>query len=95
MMKLDSGRNVGDYFVYGDDANDHTFYIMPQGPTFARMSNGDLALRFVEYGQIREDGGKKFGGFIAFDTDLSVPARPRPRWCWRRCCGPTARSNCC
>ncbi|MBX9401655.1 hypothetical protein K4L06_10045 [Lysobacter sp. BMK333-48F3] len=74
MMKLDSGRSVGDYFVHGDDANDHTFYILPQGPTFARMSNGDLALRFVEYGQIREDGGKKFGGFIAFDTDLSIPA---------------------
>lgn len=74
MLKLDDIRLVEGMQVHGDSENDHTFYIMPQTPTFARMATGDLALRFVEYGQLREDGGKKFGGFVAFDVQLAVPA---------------------
>ena len=74
MLKIDDLRTLHGMQVNGDDQSDHTFYILPDNPTFARMSNGALALRFVEYGQLREDGGKKFGGFIAFDAELSVPA---------------------
>lgn len=74
MLKIDNVDTLHDHVVYGDDANDFTYYIMPNTPNFAKMASGGLALRFVEYGQIREDGGKKFGGFIAFDTELSVPA---------------------
>ncbi|MBM7093406.1 hypothetical protein JTP67_33855, partial [Streptomyces sp. S12] len=73
MLKIDNVDTLFDHVVYGDDANDFTYYIMPNAPTFAKMASGGLAMRFVEYGQIREDGGKKFGGFIAFDTELSVP----------------------
>lgn len=74
MLKIDDLRTLQGFQVNGDDQSDHTFYIFPENPTFARMANGALALRFVEYGQLREDGGKKFGGFIAFDVELSVPA---------------------
>ena len=74
MLKLDDIRTLRGYQIHGDDTSDHTFYIFPNGPTFARMTTGGLALRFVEYGQLREDGGKKFGGFIAFDAELSVPS---------------------
>ncbi|MGO1070177.1 hypothetical protein [Lysobacter sp. CA199] len=74
MLKIDNVDTLHDHVVYGDDANDFTYYIMPNSPNFAKMASGGLALRFVEYGQIREDGGKKFGGFIAFDTELSVSA---------------------
>lgn len=73
MLKIDNLRTLQGYQVNGDDQSDHTFYIFPERPTFSRMQNGGLALRFVEYGQLREDGGKKFGGFVAFDVELSVP----------------------
>jgi hypothetical protein len=73
MMQLDNVRQLLGFQVHGDHQNDHTFYVYPNRPTFARMENGGLALRFVEYGQLREDGGKKFGGFVAFDAELTVP----------------------
>jgi hypothetical protein len=73
MLKIDNIRTLHGFQVNGDDENDHTFYVIPENPTFARMPTGGLSLRFVEYGQIREDGGKKFGGFVAFDTELSIP----------------------
>ncbi len=73
MMQLDNVRQLLGFQVHGDHQNDHTFYVYPNRPTFARMDNGGLALRFVEYGQLREDGGKKFGGFVAFDAELTVP----------------------
>jgi hypothetical protein len=73
MLKLDNVRTLEGLTVHGDDQSDHTFYILPERPTISRLPTGGLALRFVEYGQLREDGGKKFGGFVAFDTDLSVP----------------------
>ncbi len=73
MLQLDNVRQMHGYTVHGDHPSDHTFYIYPNAPTFARMENGGLAMRFVEYGQLREDGGKKFGGFVAFDAELSVP----------------------
>ncbi|MFP8781301.1 hypothetical protein [Hydrogenophaga sp. RWCD_12] len=73
MMQLDNVRQLLGFQVHGDHQNDHTFYVYPNRPTFARMDSGGLALRFVEYGQLREDGGKKFGGFVAFDAELTVP----------------------
>lgn len=73
MLQLDNVRQLHGHQIHGDHANDHTFYIYPNTPNFAKMANGALAMRFVEYGQLREDGGKKFGGFIAFDTELTVP----------------------
>lgn len=74
MLKIDNLRTLRGYQVNGDDTSDHTFYIFPNTPTLARMVTGGIALRFVEYGQLREDGGKKFGGFVAFDAELSVPS---------------------
>jgi hypothetical protein len=73
MLKVDDLRTLHGHQVNGDDASDFTYYILPEFPTYARMASGGLALRFVEYGQLREDGGKKFGGFIAFDVEFSVP----------------------
>lgn len=73
MMQLDNVRQLHGYQVHGDHASDHTFYVYPKEPTIKRLESGGLALRFVEYGQLREEGGKKFGGFIAFDAELCVP----------------------
>lgn len=73
MMQLDNVRQLHGFQVHGDHSSDHTFYVYPDRPVFSRMDDGGLALRFVEYGQLREDGGKKFGGFIAFDVELTVP----------------------
>lgn len=73
MLKLDNVRMIEGLTVHGDDQSDHTFYIMPNRPTFSKLPTGGLALRFVEYGQLRVSGEKKFGGFVAFDTDLSLP----------------------
>jgi hypothetical protein len=74
MLKIDDLRTLHGYQVNGDDTSPNVFYIFPNSPTLARMDTGGLALRFVEYGQLREEGGKKFGGFVAFDAELSVPA---------------------
>jgi hypothetical protein len=73
MLKLDNIRTVEGLTVHGDDQSDHTFYVLPERPTISRLPTGGLALRFVEYGQLREVGEKKFGGFVAFDADLSIP----------------------
>ena len=45
---------------------------MPRFPRIARLETGGLALRFVEYDAIRVEGDSQFGGFVAFDTDLSI-----------------------
>ncbi len=73
MLKLDNLRTIEGLTVHGDDLRDDLYYVMPEHPTISRLDTGGLALRFVEYGQLREDGGKKFGGFVAFDADLSIP----------------------
>jgi hypothetical protein len=72
MLKLDKIQTLEGHTVHGDDTSDHTYYVLPDRPTFSRMPDGGLALRFVEYGQLREDGGQKFGGFVAFDAELAV-----------------------
>ncbi|CUS37826.1 conserved hypothetical protein [Candidatus Nitrospira nitrosa] len=75
MLKLDDIRTLHGYQVHGD-TDGRTFYILPKdvgSVNFARLSNGGLALRFVEYTHLREDGDNQFGGFIAFDTELSIP----------------------
>lgn len=74
MLKLDDIRTLHGYQVYGD-TDERTFYILPKDGivNFARMSNGGLALRFIEYEHIREDGDDKFGGFVSFVTELSIP----------------------
>lgn len=73
MMQLDNVRMLHGYEVHGDHESDHTFYVYPNRPTFARLGDSGLALRLFEYGQLREEGGSKFGGFIAFDVELMVP----------------------
>jgi hypothetical protein len=73
MLKLDNVRTIEGHQIHGDDdpARSHVFYVMPRYPRIARLENGGLALRFVEYDAIRRDGESQFGGFVAFDTDLS------------------------
>jgi hypothetical protein len=74
MLKLDNVRTIEEHQVHGDDdpARSNVFYIMPRFPRIARLENGGLALRFVEYDAIRVAGDSQFGGFVAFDTDLSM-----------------------
>lgn len=74
MLKLDNVRTIADHQVHGDDdpARSHVFYVLPRFPRIARLENGGLALRFVEYDAIRVADESQFGGFAAFDTDLSM-----------------------
>ncbi|MFI5735478.1 hypothetical protein ACIA49_35540 [Kribbella sp. NPDC051587] len=74
MLKLDNVRTLENHQVHGDDdpARSHVFYLLPRFPRIGRLENGGLALRFVEYDAIRVAGESQFGGFVAFDTDLSV-----------------------
>lgn len=75
MLKLDNVRISKEHQlqVHGDDVSPTTFYVIPKHPRFARLENGGLALRFVEYDALRVDGNNSFGGFVAFDVDLSIP----------------------
>jgi hypothetical protein len=74
MLKLDNVRTIENHQIHGDDdpARSNVFYVMPRFPRIARLENGGLALRFVEYDAIRVAGDSQFGGFVAFDTDLSI-----------------------
>jgi hypothetical protein len=74
MLKLDNVRTIENHQVHGDDdpARPNVFYILPRFPRIARLENGGLALRFVEYDAIRVAGDSQYGGFVAFDTDLSM-----------------------
>ncbi|KQT94746.1 hypothetical protein ASG49_07970 [Marmoricola sp. Leaf446] len=73
MLKLDNVRIINEHQVHGDDTSPATFYILPRFPRLARLENGGLGLRFVEYSALREEGGNVFGGFVAFDVDLAIP----------------------
>src|SRR5215470_3766456 len=74
MLKLDNVRTYEGYQIHGDDqaARSNVFYVMPRFPRIARLENGGLALRFVEYTAVRVAGDSQFGGFVAFDTDLTM-----------------------
>jgi hypothetical protein len=74
MLKLDNVRTLAGHQIHGDDdpARSNLFYVMPRYPHIARLENGGLALRFVEYDAIRRVGDSQFGGFVAFDADLSI-----------------------
>jgi hypothetical protein len=74
MLKLDNVRTIENHQIHGDDdaSRSHVFYVMPRFPRIGRLENGGLALRFVEYDAIRVAGESQFGGFVAFDTDLSM-----------------------
>ncbi len=74
MLKLDNVRMIADHQIHGDDdpGRPGVFYVMPRFPRIARLENGGLSLRFVEYDAIRVDGASQFGGFLAVDTDLSM-----------------------
>ncbi|MFT4102039.1 MAG: hypothetical protein QM674_13570 [Burkholderiaceae bacterium] len=72
MLKLDNVRMIEGHQIHGDDKKPDVFYVMPRFPRIARLENGGLALRFVEYDAIRRVGDSQFGGFVAFDTDLSI-----------------------
>ncbi|PRY17413.1 hypothetical protein [Kineococcus rhizosphaerae] len=73
MLKLDDVRLLEGHQIHGDDdpGRSNVFYVMPRYPRIARLETGGLALRFVEYDAIRRQGESQFGGFVAFDTDLS------------------------
>jgi hypothetical protein len=74
MLKLDNVRTIEEHQIHGDDdpARPNVFYIMPRFPRIGRLENGGLALRFVEYDAIRVAGDSQYGGFVAFDTDLTM-----------------------
>ncbi len=74
MLKLDNVRTIEGHQIHGDDdaGKAHVFYVLPRYPRIARLETGGLALRFVEYDAIRREGESQFGGFVAFDTDLSI-----------------------
>lgn len=72
MLQIDKVQQIQNVIVYGDDESDHTFYILPQAPTF-RLENGKPAFKFVKYRELREEGDDLFGGVCSFDTEIVVP----------------------
>src|SRR3954467_8350225 len=74
MLKLDNLRVLEGHDVHGDDdpSKSHVFYVMPKFPRIARLETGGLALSFIEYTAVRKGGESEDGGFVAFDTDLTV-----------------------
>ncbi len=74
MLKIDNVRRIENVTVYGDDNNPFRFYLLPDTPGFRRNDNGTLAFTFLKYRMplTREDG-RVGGGFLVFDSELSVP----------------------
>lgn len=81
MLKFDNVRMLAEHQVHGDDnpSRYNVFYVLPRFPRIARLENGGLALRFIEYDAIRKAGDSQFGGFVAFDTDLSLQPETREK----------------
>lgn len=74
MLQFDDVKFVcnNKVIAYGDDKRPEVYYILPDAPTYRTNELGVPAFHLVKYKQLREEGGDKFGGLIAFDTCLAV-----------------------
>src|SRR5215207_5826917 len=76
MIRIDLQENlpeVPDVTIWRDDTSAETYYALPSTPRF-RMANGKPVFKFIKY-RLAADrpDGKKGGGYVFFDSELSVP----------------------
>lgn len=73
MLRIDNVQTLRGVTVYGDDANDYTFYVMPETPRFRTGPDGKPVFMFLKYRTpIEHQDKSKGGGFVFFDMELSV-----------------------
>ena len=80
MLQIDKVQQIQNVIVYGDDESDHTFYILPQAPSF-RLENGRPAFKFVKYRQLRQEGDDLFGGWCQANANQSPKSHATPSSC--------------
>lgn len=73
MLKIDTSQQISTVSIYGDDAKDFVFYLLPQGPRFRTDENGRPIFKYLKYRELRNEGDDFFGGLITFDACLAVP----------------------
>lgn len=73
MLRIDKVEQIEGITIYGDDRNDHTFYLVPNQPRFRLDDEGKPIFRFLKYRSPvpREDG--LAGGYCFFDVAFVVP----------------------
>lgn len=74
MLKIDKVQRIENVTVYGDDKSDTMHYLVADTPSYRRNEDGTLAFTFLSYRTPRiHDDGKLGGGFLVFDSELTVP----------------------
>ena len=72
MLKISRQELVDGITVFGDDAFDDIFYVVPEVPRFRTDDLGDPVFRFLKYRMpLEREDGKRGGGFAFFDTELT------------------------
>lgn len=79
MLRIDKQEilpEVPDVTFWGDDESDAIFYPLPAHPQFRQLENGYPAFKYIMYKTPHDSDrpdGQKAGGYVFFDTELSVP----------------------
>jgi hypothetical protein len=72
MIKIDKVQTLQGLQVYGDDADELTYYVLPEQPRF-RWNQGKLVFKFLKFRSPRKRPDGSFGGgFIIFDAEFAV-----------------------
>lgn len=74
MLLWDKPDVIEGLVTYRDETRPHLFYVMPNQPRYRIDDNGLPVFRFLKYrNPIDRPGGRKGGGFLAFDVEFTVP----------------------
>lgn len=74
MLYLNNQRVIENITIYGDDKKFNLFYPIPEQPRFRVDEKGRPVFKFLKYRfPIDREGGKKGGGFAAFDVEFTIP----------------------
>jgi hypothetical protein len=78
MLKIDTAELIEGITVYADDKNPKMFYLIPNVPRFRINDNGLPSFAFYKYrNPIDRVDGRKGGGLLVCDTELSLPEAKR------------------
>src|SRR3990172_10033924 len=75
MLRWHQPETIEGYTTYHDDSLPNVLYLMPKQPTFRVDEKGRPIFKFLKYREPieRVDTGKKGGGFLIFDVELTIP----------------------
>jgi hypothetical protein len=80
MLLWDKPDVIEGLVTYRDETRHHLFYVLPNQPRFRIDDSGLPVFKFLKYrNPIDRPGGRKGGGFLIFDVELTVPDDQREK----------------